>query len=291
MTISDGFKMLLARIAPLQSEVDAAERHIATIRTRLSEAYNLKGFVRAGSYSRGTFIRGSSDVDLFAVVTRDDARWGRGYMSSETMLNNFRRELVDRFHSTDVSRDIHAIVVRFTDCQVDVVPTFFAGMTAANYPMYSIPDGSGGWMTTSPAHHNAYIREADEGSRGKLRGTAQLLKYWRECRRSPVPLSSFHIEMVLASEGICRGIKSYAECLTEVLQGLAQRECRGLQDPLGIGGLLPAVRSAGRLDSTLDSVKYSRDHAKLALLAEKNGDRVEAHRQWDIVFRGCFPKS
>ena len=139
MTISDGFKMLLARIAPLQSEVDAAERHIATIRTRLSEAYNLKGFVRAGSYSRGTFIRGSSDVDLFAVVTRDDARWGRGYMSSETMLNNFRRELVDRFHSTDVSRDIHAIVVRFTDCQVDVVPTFFAGMTAANYPMYSIP--------------------------------------------------------------------------------------------------------------------------------------------------------
>ena len=31
MTISDGFKMLLARIAPLQSEVDAAERHIAPI--------------------------------------------------------------------------------------------------------------------------------------------------------------------------------------------------------------------------------------------------------------------
>ncbi len=69
MTISDGFKTLLARIAPLQSEIDAAERHIATIRTRLAEAYTLKGFVRAGSYSRDTFIRGSSDVDLFAVIT------------------------------------------------------------------------------------------------------------------------------------------------------------------------------------------------------------------------------
>lgn len=173
MTTSDGFKTLLARIAPLQSEIDAAERHIATIRTRLAEAYNLKGFVRAGSYSRGTFIRGSSDVDLFAVVTRDDARWGRGYMSSDTMLNNFRQELAARFRATDVARDVHAIVVRFSDCQVDVVPAFFAGMTPDKYPMYSIPDGRGDWMTTSPARHNAYIRQADEASRGKLRGTAQ----------------------------------------------------------------------------------------------------------------------
>ncbi len=62
MTISDGFKTLLARIAPLQSEIDAAERHIATIRTRLAEAYTLKGFVRAGSYSRDTFIRGSERI-------------------------------------------------------------------------------------------------------------------------------------------------------------------------------------------------------------------------------------
>jgi hypothetical protein len=171
MTISDGFKTLLARIAPLQTEIDDAERHIATIRTRLAETYNLKGFVRAGSYSRGTFIRGSSDVDLFAVVTRDDARWGRGYMSSETMLNNFRRELAARFPSTAVSRDVHAIVVRFSDCQIDVVPSFFAGMTSDKYPMYSIPDGRGDWMTTSPARHNAYIRQADEASRSKLRGT------------------------------------------------------------------------------------------------------------------------
>jgi len=291
MTISDAFKSLLARIAPLQSEIDAAECHIATIRTRLAEAYTLKGFVRAGSYSRGTFIRGSSDVDLFAVVTRDDARWGRGYMKSDTMLNNFRDELAARFRSTPVSRDIHAIVVCFSDCQVDVVPTFFAGMTSAKYPMYSIPDGRGEWMTTSPAHHNAHIREADEASRSKLRGTAQLLKFWRECRQSPVPISSFHIEMVLASEGTCRGIKSYAECLTEVLQGLAQRECRGLQDPLRISGLLPAVKSAAGREPALDSVKYSRDHAKLALIAERKGDLREAHRQWDIVFRGSFPKS
>ena len=290
MTTSDGFKSLLARIAPLQSQIDAAERHIATIRTRLAEVYELK-IVRAGSYSRGTFISGSSDVDLFAVVSRDDLRRAGHYITSETALDNFRRELAARFPYTKVARDVHAIVVEFTDCRVDVVPSFFAGMTSDNYPLYAIPDGRGDWMMTSPARHNAYIQQADDASRGKLRGVARLLKFWRQCRDSPVPIASFHIEMVLASEGICRGVKPYGECVTEVLQALAKRECRGLQDPLGISGLLPAVKAEARREPALASVKYSRDHAKAALLADQGGDVSTAFYQWDVVFRGYFPKS
>lgn len=291
MTAPDCFQTLIARIAPLQTEIDAAERHIATIHTRLAEAFTLKGFVRAGSYSRGTFIRGGSDVDLFAVVARDDLRWGGSYVTSDTALNNFGRELKARFPSTLISRDVHAIVLEFNDCHVDVVPAFFSGMTAGHQPMYAIPDGSGGWMKTSPAQHNAFIRQRDEASRGKLRRVAQLIKFWRECRSPRVPLSSFHIEMVLASENLCLGVKSYGDCVTEVLQGLAQRECRGLQDPLRISGRLPAVKTEARRDPAVASVRYSRDHAKVALRAAALDDHQEACRQWDIVFNGYFPKS
>lgn len=291
MTASDRFQTLLARIAPLQTEIDAAERHVATIRTRLAEAYALKGFVRAGSYSRDTFIRGGSDVDLFAVVARDDLRWGGSYVSSDTALGNFGRELKARFPSTTIRRDVHAIVLEFNDCHVDVVPSFFAGMTPGKQPMYAIPDGRGDWMKTSPAQHNAYIRHEDEASRGKLRRVARLIKFWRECRTPRVPLSSFHIEMVLASEGICRGVKSYGECVLEVLQGLAQRECRGLQDPLGISGLLPAVKSEARRGAAVASVRYSREHAKSAVRAAYLDYHDEACRQWDIVYNGYFPKS
>lgn len=288
---ADHFQTLLARIAPLQSEIDAAERHVATIRTRLAEAFVLKGFVRAGSYSRNTFIRGGSDVDLFAVVARDNLRWGGSYVSSDTALGNFGRELKARFPATAIRRDAQAIVLEFSDCHIDVVPAFFAGMTAGNHPMYAIPNGRGDWMKTSPAQHNAYIRREDEAARGKLRRVAQLIKFWRECRSPRVPLSSFHIEMVLASEGICRGVKSYGECVVEVLQGLAQRECRSLQDPLRISGLLPAVKSEARRDSALASVRYSREHAKSAVRAAYADDPDEACRQWDIVFNGYFPKS
>lgn len=291
MSVSTRFQTLLARIAPLQSEMDSAERHVSTIRTRLAEAFTLKGFVRAGSYSRGSFIRGGSDVDLFAVIARDDLRWGGGYVRSDTALSNIGAELKARFRSTSIYRDSQAIVADFQNSRVDVVPSYFAGMTAQNKPMYRIPDGVGGWMDTSPAQHNAFISRENELSRHKLRRVAQLVKFWRECRSPRVPISSFHIEMVLASEGICRGVKSYGECLMEVFQGLAQRECRGLQDPLRISGLIPAVKSDASRSAALASVRYSRDHAKAAFHAEYLGDTAEAYRQWDIVFNGSFPKA
>ena len=58
---------------------------------------------------------------------------------------------------------------------------------------------------------------------GELRAVAQLFKFWRGCRNATVPISSFHIEMVLASEGVCTGVKSYAECITELLQKMAEQ--------------------------------------------------------------------
>lgn len=145
-------------------------------------------------------------------------------------------------------------------------------------------------MAACPARHNAYINAANLQSGGKLRRVAQLLKYWRECRSPRVPLSSFHIEMILASRGICRGVKTYAACVTEVLQNLASRECRALQDPLGIAGNIAAVKTDNQRESALASVKNARDHAKDACVADYAGDVEEAWRQWDIVFNYEFPK-
>ncbi len=285
MTINDSFKLLLSRIEPTQAQIDAAEQHLATIKTRLSSAFTLKSFLKTGSFSRGTFNKDSSDLDVFAVLSRDDMRWGRGYITSDTALGRIKEELEGRFRNTNVYRDVHAIVVEFTDCQVDVVPAFFKGVTEQNWPLYSIPNGSGGWMEASPALHNAYIAQEDKPAAGKIRGTARLLKYWRDGR----PISSFHIELLLASTGICKGVKSYANCVTETLQLLARQECRGVKDPMGVSGYVPAVKSESQRENVLQSVRYSRDKALDALAADARGDINEARRLWDLVFRGDFP--
>lgn len=290
MSVSASFSNLLDRIQPTQVEIQRAVEHSKQIKTRLEQSHNLRKLFYAGSFPRQTYIHNSSDIDLIAVFSRDDLRCGDRYVSSSTALENLRQDLEARYPSSSVYRDVHAIVVAFSDgVKVDVVPTRFHGMTPKNWPIYKMPDGGGDWMLTSPELHAQYIKEADGKCVGKLRRTAQLMKFWRECRSPKVPLSSFHIEVLLAFSRICEGAKSYAECVTELLQGLAQRECQAFRDPLQITGNIGATRSFQQRETTLRSIVYSRDHAKDAVYAERHGNVQEAKRQWDIVFNGEFP--
>jgi hypothetical protein len=157
------------------------------------------------------------------------------------------------------------------------------------WPVYLIPDGAGGWMRTSPALYDAYIRETNREAGGKLIQVAQLMKFWRECREPRIPLSSFHIEMILASEEVCKGVKSYAECMLDILRNLARRECRAMQDPYDIAGNIPAIKTLSQRERAQNSIANSRDHAQSARGAELGSDLEEARRQWDIVFNGSFP--
>jgi hypothetical protein len=268
------------------------ETHRDAISSRLGSQFDLYRLLTIGSFVRGTDIAGQSDVDLFAVFKKDEITWGGSVKSSTTMLDNVRAALVGRFPNSSIERDVHAIVVKFSSgVTVDVVPAYFAGMTTdSRFPTYAMPDGSDGWMRVSPDAHRAYINEADTQSVGKLRGTARILKYWRSCRSPMIPLSSFHIEMVLAQERICTGAKSYASCFTELLMKLAARECSALHDPLGIAGNIPAVKVPSLHQRTTDAVRSSRDHAKSAQDNDYWGGTAEARRQWDIVFNGSFPR-
>lgn len=291
MSVSTSFSKLIDRVQPTEVEIQNAVQHSKQIKTRLEQSYNLKKLFSAGSFPRQTYIHSSSDLDLFAVFARDDMRWGDSYVRSSTALDKLRRDLEARYPASAVYRDVHAIVVSFSDgVKVDVVPSTFHKVAQNNWPIYRMPDGDGNWMQTSPELHAKYIKEADVKSGGKLRRTAQLMKFWRECRSPKVPLSSFHIEMLLAWSRICEGAKAYADCVNELLQLLAQRECQGFRDPLQITGNIGATRSLQERELSLRSIVYSRDHAKDALRAERHGDLPEAKRQWDIVFNGQFPR-
>lgn len=172
---------------------------------------------------------------------------------------------------------------------MDVVPGIFDSMYREKWPIYLIPDSAGGWMQTCPSRYDAYISGANTESGGKLAYVAQLMKFWRECRTPRIPLSSFHIEMVLAAEEVCKGVKSYPTCMLEVLRSLARRECRAMRDPYGVAGNIPAVKTDSQRERALASVTDSRNHAASAEQAALWGYINDACRQWDIVFNGKFP--
>ena len=243
-----------------------------------------------GSFVRGSAIRHYSDLDLLLVLTIREVRWGNSYKSSYTVLNEVRAQLQSRYQRTEVGRDGQAVVIEFADGAhpVDVVPGFFSRVTN-KIPVYWIPDGGGEWIETSPMTHNRYIRIEDTRSAGKLKNVAKVIKLWRVCRSPEIPLNSFHLELLLAAVGTCLGVKSYSQCLFDTLRLIDARDCRALQDPLGISGLVKAANTESKLERLRTSVANSYAHGVRAIVAEEEGDTQEAVRQWDIVFNGNFP--
>jgi hypothetical protein len=290
MNIGESFQLLIGRIQPLETELQAARQHLATIRTRLETEFEVSKCFPIGSFARGTSIRGFSDTDLLAVFRKAVFTWGDNLINSDTALEKVRVALAERYPNSDVYKDGIAIAVSFSDGRhVDVVPGVFDSMFKEKWPVYLIPDGSGTWMQTSPSLYDAYLSDANTASGSKMIYVAQLMKFWRECREPRIPLSSFHIEMVLAYEDVCKGVKSYADCMLEILRSLARRECRAMRDPYGIAGNIPAVKTASQRERALASVTNSRDHAESAVSADLRSDLAEARRQWDIVFNTKFP--
>lgn len=289
MSISDSFFTLVGRIQPSENEVNSAKQHLSTIQTRLETVFDLSNCRVTGSFARNTSIRGFSDTDLFAVFRKTNFTWGGTLISSTRALANVRQQLLERYPNTPIGRDVTAITIAFSDGQVvDVVPALFDSMYEGKWPIYQIPDGAGGWMMSCPSLYDAYIAYANAQSGGKLRYVAQLAKFWRECRNPRIPLSSFHLEMVLATEDVCKGVKPYSECVRDLLRSLTNRECRAIRDPYGIAGNIPAVKTANQRETSFASVSNSRDHANAAVSAEL-WSVAEARRQWGIVFNGRFP--
>src|SRR5437667_3401158 len=113
MSIADHFQTLIARIEPLQTEVAAAYSHADSIKALLAASFTVKKFIPMGSHARGTAIRWHSDVDFFAVVSREEIKWGDAYVSSSTILDRLRDDLAQRFWQTSTTRDGQAIVLNF----------------------------------------------------------------------------------------------------------------------------------------------------------------------------------
>ena len=65
---------------------------------------------------------------------------------------------------------------------------------------------------------------------------------------------------------------------------MAERDCAGILDPYRISGNIAATKSEAQRATALASVKSSRDHAKAALVAERNGRMNDALQQWNYVF-------
>ncbi len=291
-TIAESFQKLVAKTLLTSASTNAFERHRGEIERRLESSFAVAKFLVIGSFERGSAVAGVSDLDLLVVLKSQELSFASSgaLKRSDTVLSKVRDNLLARFPLTEIGRDGQAVAVHFSDgCSVDVVPAGYVGPLQTGWPLYRIPDGCGDWMGTAPDTHGRYIRDGDAASGGKLKSVARILKYWAQTREVPLPLSGFHVELLLTQEGTCAPGQTLSKCVEQALGLLAQRECRALQDPCGVSGLIRAASTDAQRDRLYGSVNQSAGWASKACAYEALGNPAEARRYWQMVFNQGFP--
>jgi len=281
------FLRLVDLLEPTQGELDKYASHQNTVTRRL-ENYLSAAVLPVGSHARNTYLRRSSDLDLFAILPSESALWGGNRKASATILKNVRVELATRFRDTEIGKSGPSVLVNFGQggYAVDVVPAI--RVNSREHGLYEIPASERGWLLTNPVAHNKYLMEQNDASTGKLRKISMLVKYWARCRRS-LSLHSFTSEIILADSGVCKGVKSYGELLHGAFARLLEYADRPYPDPLRISNSLTLASTESKARKLRGVLKTSLERIDAALKAERAGCINEALGHYQIVFNRNFP--
>jgi len=256
---------LTSLYTPTATEFDAARSHRASIENRLDYSLGLHEMFETGSLKHGTGVWGYSDADFIAALkgVRPDSPW--------TALNKVKDTLKERFSATEIVIRRPAVVCRFSDATVEVVPAY----PAATGGGYWIADPRDGWMKTHPKDHNSYVNDANKKHSGAAKKLARQAKVWKYKRS--VPVSSCYLEMRAAK--YAKGEDSYFAVLDLYLflNGLLGHSLASMNDPTGLGSRFNATSSDSNHEdaiSKLETAVTRAGKAKDLASDEKHEDAI-----------------
>lgn len=255
---------------PTATEFDAARGHRASIETRLDVYLGLHEMFEIGSLKHGTGVWKYSDADFLVSLkgVKPDSPW--------TMLNRVKDTLQDRFPSTDVVIRRPAVVCRFSDAHVEVVPAY-EGASG-----YWIADPRDGWLKTYPKDHNQYVSNINQQHGGAVKKLARQVKVWKYRRN--VPVSSCYLEMRTAKH--MEGESGYSPLwdLYLTLKKMHDAELAAMNDPTGLGSRFGSCSSeSNRLDA-MSKLDRAVVRARKAKDYDTDGDAERAIEQLKLLF-------
>jgi len=285
-TINGGFETLISRLTPTKREASASSGHRTSVAAKLESALAVKNFFGTGSSSNGTNVRFRSDVDFFASIPHQSQR-----DNSDRMLLVVKEVLQERYPDTKIRIRNPAIVCEFgTDAseKLEVVPAYYVGRNDANDSnIYKIPDGSGGWVKSSPRIHNAYVTEVNGDQGGKVKPLIRLIKAVKYYNN--IPISSFYLELRIAKWASTEPSIVYSHDVRSMLRHIVTCELAKMRDPKGISGYVPAASTESYRKDALSELETALGRANRARDAENANKTATAFEYWDKVFDGKFP--
>lgn len=283
-TISDGFNVFHSRITPSNYETGKAKSHKASITNRLTEHYDLNKLFYSGSANNGTSISQHSDIDFFASIPTKNLK-----QDSSQSLRYIKECLQGRYPNTSIYVDSPTIVLNFGSGDWDtaeVIPADYSYKEDGS-DVYDIPNGSGGWMQSSPRAHTSYVTEENKRLKMKLKPLIRFVKAWKYYNN--VPISSFYLELRITKLMETESSILYEIDFNSVLKKLLDCNLASIQDPKGISGYVNACSSEAFKSDALSKLSTAKVRSQKARDASTSENIKDAFYWWNKVFAENFP--
>ena len=208
-------KTLLQCINDLIDNVSVTDRQEDNIRNSIS---NLTGYLKDktnglfikevftnGSYERDTIIRPLKDIDLFAVLKKDDWKDEHGNLPDpQTVLTKFKNYLNSiNDYKDKVKQSRPCITIELSDKDFDVLPSFEQLGGGYLIPSHDLKS----WIYTYPEQLSSSLDAVHKAREYKVKPVIKVVKHWNRENSEIIP--SFHIEEAAISIFLINDFKNF----------------------------------------------------------------------------------
>jgi len=193
------------------------------------------------------------------------------------MLNKVKETLQERFPSTTIVTRRPAVVCKFSDGTVEVVPGY-PGTDSG----YWIANPADGWMKTHPKDHNQYVNDVNNKHSGAVKKLARQVKVWKYRRN--VPVSSCYLEMRTAKH--MDGESGYSPLwdLYLTLKKMRDADFASMNDPTGLSSRFGACSSETNRIDAMSKLERAVTRARKAKDFDEADDHPNAIEQLKLLF-------
>lgn len=193
MTLLQCIDGLIENVSVTDRQEDSIKSSLSNLDKHLKEKNNglhVKRSFTNGSYERDTILRPLNDIDIFAVLDRDNWKDENGnLLTPQSVLTKFKNYLNDQpDYKGKVIQDRPCVTVKLSDKNFDILPSFEelgGGYLIPNHDLKS-------WTYSYPEQLTTNLDNVHRQRSYKVKPTIKVVKYWNRENGKLIP--SYHIE-------------------------------------------------------------------------------------------------
>lgn len=234
---------------------------------------HVKSTFTNGSYNRDTIIRPLNDIDLFAVLDRENWQDENGNLPSpQSVLSKIKNYLNDQADYKDkVSQDRPCVTVKLSDKNFDVLPSFEQSGGGYLIPNYDLTS----WTFSYPEQLSENLDNVHKLRNYKVKPTIKGVKYWNRENGKLIP--SYHIEETAISIFQLNSFTNYEESI-RIWFNNAEYYLQSVK-----------FKSNDQYNSAINKIKKVKGKLNDAKKKFDDGEENAAIEIWSEIFDGEFP--